>query len=107
MQAAQSRRSFLTALSSAGAAALSGAGRSFAQEGPPETTTVRIAKNFGICIAPQLVADELLRAEGFTDLRYVAIESGAPTALALARGEIDITTSFSPPVIIAIAAGAP
>ena len=38
---------------------------------PLETTTVRLAKVPTICIAPQYIADELLRAEGFTDIRYV------------------------------------
>jgi NitT/TauT family transport system substrate-binding protein len=103
----QSRRRFLATLSSVGAASLIGAPDSDAQDARPETTTVRIAKNAGICIAPQYVADELLRAEGFTDIRYVVTESGAPSALALARGEIDFTMNFAPPLIIAIDTGAP
>ena len=61
----------------------------------------------GICIAPQYVAEELLRAEGFTDIRYVLAEPGAAQASALARGEIDFSTNFSPPLIIAIDAGDP
>src|SRR5205807_2469689 len=60
-----------------------------------------------ICIAPQYVADELLRAEGFTDIRYVAVETGIPGALALARGEIDFTTNYTPPLIITIDSGEP
>src|SRR5712671_4231019 len=107
MQMAQSRRRFLAGLSSAGAAGLIGAPNSSAQEGRLETTTVRIAKIAGICIAPQYVAGEFLRAEGFTDIRYVATDAGVPAALALARGEVDFTTNFSPPLIIAIDAGEP
>ena len=38
-------------------------------EPPPETTAIRLAKIPGICIAPQYVAEELLHAEGFTDVR--------------------------------------
>ena len=34
----------------------------------------------GICIAPQYVAEELLRAEGFTDVRYVVGQAGFTTA---------------------------
>jgi NitT/TauT family transport system substrate-binding protein len=34
---------------------------------------VRITKNQGICYAPQYVAEELLRAEGFTDIRFVDV----------------------------------
>jgi NitT/TauT family transport system substrate-binding protein len=40
-------------------------------EGSLETTTVRISKDLSICEAPLYVAAELLRAEGFTDIRYV------------------------------------
>jgi NitT/TauT family transport system substrate-binding protein len=107
MQSTQTRRSFLTTLSSAGVVGLVRARDSYAQEAPPETTTVRLGKIYGICIAPQYVADELLRAEGFTDIRYVATEAGAPAALALGRGEIDFTTNYAPPIAISIDAGEP
>ena len=79
----------------------------FAQQAPPETTTVRIAKIAGICIAPQYVADELLRAEGFTDIRYVAADAGIPASLSLARGEVDFTANYAPTFIIPIDAGEP
>jgi NitT/TauT family transport system substrate-binding protein len=107
MQTSQNRRRFLATLTSVGAASLIGAQGSFAQEGPPETTTVRLGKIYGICIAPQLVAEELLRGEGFTDIRYVATEAGISGALALARGEFDFTTNYAPPLAIAIDAGEP
>src|SRR6478735_1406954 len=81
MQSTQSRRGFLATLSSASAASLVCAQSSFAQEAPPETTTIRLAKIPGICIAPQYVAEELLRGEGFTDIRYVATESGVAASL--------------------------
>ena len=71
MRITQNRRQFLTTLSVAGAAALVRGPPALAAEGPLETTTVRLAKNEGICIAPQYIAEELLRAEGFTDIRYV------------------------------------
>ena len=76
MHIMQSRRDFLATLSAAGAAGVLGARASLADEGPPETTTIRIGKLGGICLAPQYVADELLRAEGFTDVRYVESEGG-------------------------------
>jgi len=106
MQTTQSRRSFLATLSSAGVVGL-GAAHSFAQEAPPETTAVRLSKISSICIAPQYVADELLRAEGFTEIHFVATEAGRPAALSLGRGEIDFTTNFSPPLIMAVDAGEP
>ena len=107
MQSTQTRRSFLTTLSSAGVVGLVRARDSYAQEAPPETTTVRLGKIYGICIAPQYVAEDLLRAEGFTDVHYVATDPGISTALALARGEIDFTTNYAPPMAISIDAGEP
>jgi NitT/TauT family transport system substrate-binding protein len=70
MHMMQDRRRFLATLSSAGAAGLIGAPASFAQEAPPETTTIRLAKNSSLCIAPQYVAEDLLRAEG-ADLEQI------------------------------------
>ena len=64
MQIIQSRRDFLAGLSAVGAAGLLRSHRSLAQEGPLETTTVRFSRQNGACLAPQYVAEELLRAEG-------------------------------------------
>src|SRR6476620_2123875 len=67
------RRTFVKSLAAlAGSAALLGYDIRRAASEPPETTTIRImnAKGF-ICVAPQWVAQELLRLEGFTDIRYV------------------------------------
>jgi NitT/TauT family transport system substrate-binding protein len=107
MSGLQNRRRFLATLSSAGAAGLVRSAQSFAQEAPPETTTVRLAKINGICIAPQYVADGLLRAEGFADIRYVATDAGVANALSLARGEVDFTTNYAPSFIVPIDAGEP
>jgi NitT/TauT family transport system substrate-binding protein len=105
MQANQSRRSFLATLSSAGVAGLIGASNSSAQEAPPETTTIRLAKSRSVCIAPQYLAEELLRAEGFSDVLYVPSDAGIRQSKALAAGEIDLTLHFSPPLLIPIDVG--
>ena len=107
MQLIQDRRRFLSTLSAAGCAGLLGGARSSAQDGPLETTTVRLAKISGICIAPQYVADELLLAEGFTDIRHLPTEAGVPAALSLARGEVDFTANFAPALMMTIDAGEP
>src|SRR5712691_8507013 len=106
MQPTPSRRRMLATLSSAAAAGLIGGAKASAQEAPPETTTIRLVKNAGICIAPQYIADELLRAEGFTDIRHVA---STPTVMgqALGRGEVDLTLYFAGEIIKAIDAGEP
>jgi NitT/TauT family transport system substrate-binding protein len=70
MRIVQSRRRFLAGAMMAGAAGVIGRPKSLHAEPPPETTSVRLAKIRGICIAPQYVAEELLRAEGFTEVRY-------------------------------------
>ena len=105
MPIAQTRRQFLTTLSLAGAAGLLHAPPSRAAEGALETTTVRIAKIGAICLAPQYVSEELLRAEGFTDIRYV--ETGNLIGPAIGRGEADFSTAFAIDPIQAIDAGAP
>jgi NitT/TauT family transport system substrate-binding protein len=101
----QTRREFLTALSLAGPAGLLSPPRVLAAERELETTTVRLAKGPGICIAPQYVAEELLRAEGFTEIRYVEKPAGATEPLA--RGEIDFDTNYASNCGRAIDAGEP
>jgi NitT/TauT family transport system substrate-binding protein len=107
MQSRQSRRRALAIFSSVAGVSLVGGPNVFAQQAPPETTTIRIAKIAGICISPQYVADELLRAEGFTDIRYVATGAGIQTSLSLARGEVDFTANYAPTLIVPIDAGEP
>jgi NitT/TauT family transport system substrate-binding protein len=105
----QSRRRFLTNAAFAGAAGLSGFswGKALAAEPPPEITKIRLGKVPGICIAPQYVAEELLRAEGFTDVRYVATASGLAQVKAIGDGELDLHLSFAAPVVAGIDLGAP
>jgi NitT/TauT family transport system substrate-binding protein len=102
----QDRRHFLAALSSAGVAGLVGARRSSAQEAPPETTTIRLAKNDGICIAPQYIANELLRLEGFTDIQHVTRLPSVMSA-AIGRGDVDFSMEFAAQLIPAIETGEP
>ena len=109
MQVTQNRRRFLAALSSAGAAGLIGAPKSFAQEPAPETTAVRFPKYTNnvnnVCGAPLYVMDELLRAEGFTDIRYIATDSGATGVRLVASGEADFDNAFVGTQISMIDAG--
>jgi NitT/TauT family transport system substrate-binding protein len=107
MPVMQTRRRFLTGLSTAAAANLIRARSAAAGEGALETTTVRLSKIAGICIAPQCVAEELLRAEGFTDVRYVETVAGEASTDALARGNIDLSLNFAAPLITVIDTGAP
>jgi NitT/TauT family transport system substrate-binding protein len=104
MQWKPSRRRFVATLSSTGALGFIGNHTLFAEEAPPETKTIRLIKNAGICIAPQYVADELLRAEGFTDIQHV-MRPGPVMAEAIGRGEVDLSLHFVALLIPAIDAG--
>jgi NitT/TauT family transport system substrate-binding protein len=105
MQMNESRRRFLTTLGSAGAMGIVGASTSMAQEAPPETSTIRLFKMPGICIAPQYVAEEMLKSEGFTDIQY--FDSGINTYAALASDKADIGMAFVANFIVHLDAGAP
>jgi NitT/TauT family transport system substrate-binding protein len=100
MPSIQSRRDFLASLSAAGAASILGPRSSLADEGPPETTTLRLQRGFTICLAPGQIAEELLRAEGFTDIRYVDAEN-------VARGEADFAFQTAAWVVSRLDAGDP
>src|SRR5262245_61543020 len=96
MAMTQTRRRFLTTLSLAGAAGLVRASPSRAADGGLETTTVRFGKSPAICIAPQYVGEELLRSEGFTDIRYVGVPWPPPGFVqAIGRGEADFGMNFA------------
>src|SRR3984893_3294921 len=106
MPMTQTRRRFLTTLSLAGAAGLVRIPPAVAAEGPLETTTVRLVNDGSICIAPEYAAEELLRAEGFTDIRYVEVPS-AKQIEGLERGVVDFVLFVPPAHIPAIDAGFP
>jgi NitT/TauT family transport system substrate-binding protein len=77
-------------------------------EGPnprPETTTIRLAKNPVICIAPQYVVSDLLNAEGFTNVVYVQSDAGVEQTKAVGKGDIDFTLHFSGPLLLQVDRG--
>ena len=101
----QTRRRFLATLSLAGAAGLVRAPQSRAAEGTLETTSVRFMRTPSLCHAPQFVAEELLRAEGFTDIRYIESKSTAEINEAVASGKVDFNTHFAPQSVSVIDGG--
>ena len=92
----QTRRGFLATLSLAGAAGLLRAPRALAAAGPPETTSVRFMRTPSLCHAPQFVMEDLLRAEGFTDIKYVHAASSAEINEAVTSGRVDFNLHFAP-----------
>jgi NitT/TauT family transport system substrate-binding protein len=103
MHIMQSRRRFLARASLAAAAGVLGIGRAaLADEGPPETTTIRLRTSPSICVAPRYLAGDLLRAEGFTDVQYLPLPFDA-----VARGDADFDFQTAPYLASHVDAGAP
>lgn len=100
-----SRRRVLSAIGLAGAGALA-APRVLAAEAQLETTTVRIAKMPTICFAPQYVCEDLLRMEGFTDIRYVDTK---PSTLGqdLAEDKYDFASNVTANNVVLVDSGLP
>jgi NitT/TauT family transport system substrate-binding protein len=107
MRIMQSRRDFLAGLSAAGAAAMFGSGTALAEDGPPETTSIRLSYNTTICFAPMDVAEAFLRAEGFMDIRYVRTTGGFTSPQMIASGDVDVGASFAGSVVYHLDAGLP
>ena len=102
-----SRREFLGELTLAGTAGLVGLRPAYAAaEPPPETTRLRVHHSQSLCQAPQYIAEDLLRGEGFTDVQFVPL---GPKGFyqALGSGEADIAGDFAPEIIIQLDKGLP
>jgi len=100
------RRRVLAGLSSAGALGLAGAGEGLAQDGPPETTRLRLMRSPSICWTPQYIAEQMLRMEGFTEISLSETDSRI-VSMRLASGEVDMSMQFVGPNIIRVDAGDP
>jgi NitT/TauT family transport system substrate-binding protein len=87
------RRAFLASISALGAGALLGYDlKPAAAEPPPEVSKIRLVQNPAICLAPQYLAEELLRLEGFAEIEYPAMrDSDADSYLLVLDGRSDMT----------------
>lgn len=102
-----SRRRLLASLSAVGAIGLVGVRTPSAEEVPLDTTSVRFTHAPATCNAPLYMAEELLRADGFTGLSYVDVDAGINTPKKMAAGEADFGFEFASAFVIAIDAGTP
>src|SRR5262245_61070859 len=84
------RREFLAGTSILGAATLLGVPRTAVAEPPPEIQKIRLVHSPAICLAPQYLAEELLRLEGFSEVEYVETPTAKTEGL-LEAGRADIT----------------
>jgi NitT/TauT family transport system substrate-binding protein len=94
-----SRREFLGGMAMTGAGAMLGLRPDFSladADPPPETTTLKWRALRASCWAPQMVAEPLLREEGFTDIQYIKYTSAeAPDKEDINTGKIHMTFDFS------------
>src|SRR5215469_6558335 len=97
------RREFVAGLTAVGTAGVLRM-RQAAADPAPETTRLRLSQIAGICLAPQYVAQELLRLEGFTDVQYVNLPDPYP---GFVSGEVDISMAFVAPFLVQLDAGLP
>jgi NitT/TauT family transport system substrate-binding protein len=106
MQLIQTRRSLLTSLALGAAAGILPPRIADAAEPPLETTSVRILKDLTLCYSSAYLSEELLRAEGFTDIRYV--DGDFPdTSSALGQGAYDFAICLTLNFIVGIDRGDP
>src|SRR5690349_11450153 len=105
MSMTQTRRLFLATAAAGGAGPLLRTPRALPTAGAVEMPTVRFP-NAPICNAPQYVAGELLRAEGFTDIRYVATPRPGSGDY-LVRGEVDFSLETAWTLVTRIDTGEP
>ena len=75
-------------------------------EPPPETAKIGLSQIAGICIAPQYVAEELLKIEGFTEF---SMSMSRPMRFTRRSrpAEFDISMAFVAPFIVQADAGLP
>ncbi len=92
---------------SASAAALVGLrSRRAAAEPPPETTTLRLRQFPSGCQGPMYVAEELLRSEGFTDVRYVPTLVPTDATKMLEARAVDLALQYAGPLLRDVERGA-
>jgi len=108
-----SRRDFLKV---AGAMGLSAAGMSLLEacgvkpatpipeDTPLETTTIRLYKFPSLCLAPQYLAEDLLKDQGFTDVQYIETTTFDKD---MASGKLDIGLLYAVLAISDLDAQAP
>jgi NitT/TauT family transport system substrate-binding protein len=85
-----SRRGFLKRASSLAAAGYLGAHHAGSVAAQPlETTTIRLVHAPSICVAPQYLAEQFMRMDGFKDIQYLPLGSrNGPQAVADGRADI-------------------
>jgi len=102
MSIMQTRRRFLCSATLAGGAGMLPALGAAAAEPSLETTIIKLPRA-PICTMPQMIPEQLLQAEGFTDIHFV---DETPTATEqLARGDMDLMVNYASNFIVGLDKG--
>src|SRR5262245_9327918 len=107
MEFIHSRRHFLASASLALAAGGLSGRVSLADEGPPETTTIRLKKQTAICFAPLYVVETFLGAEGFNEVQYVTAAPGRADVGMIEQGALDFDVHFAGDIVHDLDSGLP
>jgi len=102
-----SRRHFVAGVSAIGATGLLGLPRIAAAEPPPEVTKIRIAQGPFICYAPQMLAEELLRLEGFKEVEYVPVSADNTYTTMVGKGSVELAIFGPTSAVASLDAGGP
>ena len=92
------RRKFLESTTGFAAASLLGFSRPALAEPPPEIKKIRLIHAPSICLAPQLLAEELLRLEGFSEIEYVDIKVNK-VSTEIVAGRADMSMVATPEIV--------
>jgi len=116
MSIVQTRRRFLSHAALAGIASMLPALGARAAEPSLETTTIRLPRAPAICTMSQMIPEQLLQAEGFTDIRFVdepppsgdateQLVRGDAATEQLARGDVDLMVNYTSNFILGLDKG--
>src|SRR5215471_18371280 len=100
-----SRRRFLGSTALAGIACMLPPFGARAAEPILETVAIKLPRDPAICTMPQMITEQLLQAEGFTDIQFVDEPPGNPGEL-LARGKVDLMVGYASNFIVGLDKGA-
>jgi NitT/TauT family transport system substrate-binding protein len=93
-----SRRKFLNAASTLGAASLITLPRAARAEPPPEVKKLRLIHFPAVCLAPGYLAEELLHREGFDEVEYVEVTANTISPY-IASGRVDMWMDAAPSLV--------
>lgn len=104
MPVTQTRRRFLGTAVLAGAAGVLPPLGAHAAEPGLETTTVKLPRDPAICTMPQMITQQLLQEEGFTEIHFVDEPAGNPSEQ-LASGDVDLMVGYASNFILGLDKG--